>query len=266
MSGTLRFPDGRKQALKNPSALLAPLLAVAPLGAAAQQNEPVRQEPVVVSATRAESSVFDAPAAVNAVGADVIEIAGPQVNLSEALSRIPGIAALNRQNYAQDLQVSIRGFGARSTFGIRGLRLIVDGIPATMPDGQGQASSISLSSAERIEVLRGPLALLYGNAAGGVVQVVTRSGAPQPTLSASFGTGSFGMRREDVQFAATSGAHAFTVDASRFETDGYREHSAATREIVNAKWAWQAGERTRVVATVNAFDQPRAQDPLGLTR
>ena len=250
-----------------PKRSLAAAFAVAPLAALAQQaGEPVRQEPVVVSATRAESTVFDAPAAVNAVGADVISIAGPQVNLSEALTRIPGIAALNRQNYAQDLQVSIRGFGARSTFGIRGLRLIVDGIPATMPDGQGQASSISLSSAERIEVLRGPLALLYGNAAGGVVQVITKSGAPQPTLSASFGAGSFGMRREDVQFAATSGAHAFTIDASRFDTDGYREHSAATREIVNAKWAWQAGERTRVVATVNAFDQPRAQDPLGLTR
>ena len=157
----------------------AVLLALA--GAAhAQAVSPVILEPVVVSATRSETRVFDAPAAINAVGADVITVAGPQVNLSEALTRIPGIAALNRNNYAQDLQVSIRGFGSRSTFGIRGIRVIVDGIPATMPDGQGQASSISLSSAERIEVLRGPLALLYGNAAGGVLQVFTKSGAPEP--------------------------------------------------------------------------------------
>jgi iron complex outermembrane receptor protein len=242
------------------------LAASLPALAFAQQPSAVPMEPMVVSATRAETSVFDAPAAVSAIGADVIGVAGPQVNLSEALTRIPGIAALNRQNYAQDLQMSIRGFGSRSTFGIRGIRLIVDGIPATMPDGQGQASSVALSSAERIEVLRGPLALLYGNAAGGVVLVSTKSGAPQPTLSASYAAGSFGMHREDVQYAATSGAHAFTIDASRFDTDGYRQHSAATREIVNAKWEWRASADTRLVTSVNSFDQPRALDPLGLTR
>ncbi|HSN21335.1 MAG TPA: TonB-dependent receptor [Usitatibacter sp.] len=250
--------------MKHTCAFLAAALACA--SSYAQVVPSVPLDTVVVSATRAEQAVFDAPAAVNAVGADVIGIAGPQVNLSEALSRIPGIAALDRQNYAQDLQMSIRGFGSRSTFGIRGIRLIVDGIPATMPDGQGQASAVSLSSAERIEVLRGPLALLYGNAAGGVVQVFTRSGASQPTLQAGFAAGSYGMRRGDVQYAATAGSHAFTLDASRFDTDGYREHSAATREIANAKWAWQADPRTRVVATVNVFDQPKAQDPLGLTR
>jgi iron complex outermembrane receptor protein len=255
---------GERHVLKNACALLAAALACS--SAYAQKAPPVPLDTVVVSATREESSVFDAPAAVNAIGADVITVAGPQVNLSEALTRIPGIAALNRQNYAQDLQVSIRGFGARSTFGIRGLRVIVDGIPATMPDGQGQLSSISLSSAQRVEVLRGPLALLYGNAAGGVVQVFTRSGAPQPTLSAGYAAGSYGMHREDVQFATTAGPHAFTVDASRFDTDGYRDHSAATREIVNAKWAWQAAQKTRVITTVNVFDQPKAQDPLGLTR
>jgi len=242
------------------------VLAALPPAARAQAVAPVILDPVVVSATRTGTRVFDAPAAVNAVGADVITVAGPQVNLSEALTRIPGIAALNRNNYAQDLQVSIRGFGSRSTFGIRGLRVIVDGIPATMPDGQGQASSIALSSAERIEVLRGPLALLYGNAAGGVVQVFTRSGAPEPTLWVNYTMGSFGMHREDVQFAATSGPHAFTIDASRFDTDGYRDHSAATREVVNAKWAWQIASATRLVTTVNLFDQPKAQDPLGLTR
>jgi len=221
---------------------------------------------IVVSATRAETRIFDAPAAIGAVGADTISIAGPQVNLSESLSRVAGISILNRQNYAQDLQLSIRGFGARSTFGVRGVRLIVDGIPATMPDGQGQASSIALSSAARIEVLRGPLALLYGNAAGGVVQVFTQSGGPLPTASGSFAAGSFGLRREDATFSMASGEHAFMFDVSRFDTDGYREHSAATREIANVKWDWKASARTHVVGVVNLFDQPRAQDPLGLTR
>lgn len=110
------------------------LLLAAPAGA---QSLPE----VVVSANRQEQQSFDAPASIQAVGQDVIEAAGPRVNLSESLNRVPGISVLNRQNYAQDLQLSIRGSGARSPFGIRGARLIVDGIPATMPDGQGQAST-----------------------------------------------------------------------------------------------------------------------------
>ena len=146
---------------------------------------PVPLDTVVISATRGEVAAFDAPAAITAVDASVIRSAGLLVNLSEALVRVPGLTVLNRQNYAQDLQLSIRGFGSRSTFGIRAVRVIVDGVPATMPDGQAQASNVSLASAQRIEVLRGPLALLYGNAAGGVVQVFTQAGAPEPTLALS---------------------------------------------------------------------------------
>jgi iron complex outermembrane receptor protein len=226
----------------------------------------VQLDTVVVSATRGETRAFDAPAAVSAVDADTIRAAGPQVNLSEALARVPGLTVLNRQNYAQDLQLSIRGFGSRSTFGIRGVRLIVDGIPATMPDGQGQASNVSLSSAERIEVLRGPLALLYGNAAGGVVQVFTAAGAPEPTLTLGGSAARFDAHRLGATFAATAGEHRFTIDASHFETDGYRQHSAAQRDQLNAKWSWQVGPATRLDTVVNILDQPDALDPLGLTR
>jgi iron complex outermembrane receptor protein len=244
-------------------------LAWAALGAAAahaQEMPVVPQEPVVVTGVRVETRVLDAPAAIGVVDADTIRGAGPQVNLSESLVRVPGISVLNRQNYAQDLQLSVRGFGSRSTFGIRGVRVIVDGIPATMPDGQGQASAISLSSAARIEVLRGPLALLYGNAAGGVVQVFTAEAAAVPTVSGSLAAGSFGQRREQLQVSTSSGPHGLIVDASHFTTDGYREHSAARRDVVNAKWTWQLAEATRVATVVNVFDQPEALDPLGLTR
>jgi iron complex outermembrane receptor protein len=227
---------------------------------------PVALETVVVTATRAEARAFDVPAAIGAVDSDTIAAAGPRVNLSEAIDRVPGITALNRQNYAQDLQLSIRGFGSRSTFGIRGVRLIVDGIPATMPDGQGQASNVSLAAATRVEVLRGPLALLYGNAAGGVVQVFTEAGAPVPTGALSASRGSFGATRVGAGFAATQGPVRYTLDASRFETDGYRDHSAAQRDLFNGKWSWQAASATRVDAVVNVLDQPRALDPLGLTR
>jgi iron complex outermembrane receptor protein len=222
---------------------------------------------VVVTATRAETRAFDAPAAIGAVDAATIRVAGPQVNLSESLVRIPGLTVLNRQNFSQDLQLSVRGFGSRSTFGIRGVRLIIDGIPATMPDGQGQASSVSLSSAARIEVLRGPLALLYGNAAGGVVQVFSEAGAPEAFVGASGSAGSYDAQRWGLKLATSNeGPHRVTLDASRYTTDGYREHSAATREQFNGKWTWIASASTRLDTVVNILDQPKALDPLGLTR
>ena len=221
---------------------------------------------VVVTATRWEANAFDTAAAISTIDAATIRAAGPGVNLSEALARVPGITVLNRQNYAQDLQLSIRGFGSRSTFGIRGVRLIVDGIPATMPDGQGQASNVSLSSTARIEVLRGPLALLYGNAAGGVVQVFTEPAAVQPTVGLSASVMPYDAHRTGVSFSGRSGAQGLTVDASRFKTDGYRDHSAASRDQLNAKWSWRASDATRVETVVNILDQPDALDPLGLTR
>jgi iron complex outermembrane receptor protein len=220
---------------------------------------------VVVSASRHEQRSFDAPASIQSVDAETIRSAGPQVNLSEALSRVPGVVVLNRQNYAQDLQLSIRGFGARSSFGIRGVRLIVDGIPATMPDGQGQAATISLPSTDRIEVLRGPLALLYGNAAGGVVQAFTAEGRI-PMAGASWSLGSFGSERWGLNASGRSGSVNMLADWSRFSTDGYREHSAARREQFNAKLGMALSPQTRMTVVANVFDQPLSQDPLGLTR
>ena len=239
------------------------LIALNAAGAASAQTT---LQDVVVTANRQAQRSFDAPASIQAVGREAIEAAGPGVNLSEAISRIPGITALNRQNYAQDLQLSIRGSGARSPFGIRGARLIVDGIPATMPDGQGQASTVSLGSAERIEVLRGPLAQLYGNASSGVVQVFTADGPAKPEVGFSVDTGSNGLRRYGLNAGGQSGALNYLIDVSRFETDGLRPNSAAQRNHVNAKLRLQASEDTRYTLVANAFDQPESGDPLGLTR
>ncbi len=221
---------------------------------------------VVISANRREQSSFEAPAAINSVDANTIGEAGPRVNLSEALNRIPGVAVLNRQNYAQDLQLSIRGFGGRSTFGIRGVRLIVDGIPATIPDGQGQASTIALGSAQRIEVLRGPLAQLYGNAAGGVVQVFSQDGTTPGFGELSFAAGSDGLRRWGLLAGGQSGSVNYLVDYSNLSIDGYRDWSAAKREQLNTKWRFDLGTATRLTVVANLFDQPLGRDPLGLTR
>ena len=253
-----------------PRHLLFILLAVASLTVAAQVVDPPATplQPltgVVVTATRVAQEGFDLPMAIDRVdGRELVE-GRLQTNLSEVLDRVPGIVAQNRQNYAQDLQISVRGFGARASFGVRGVRLIADGIPATMPDGQGQAATFNLSSADRVEVLRGPFSSLYGNASGGVVQVFTADGPPIPRLRASLFAGSDGLRKSALNLAGQQDVFNYVVDASRFETDGYRDHSAARRDQLNARLrvALPAGQLTLIG---NALDQPETQDPSGLTR
>ena len=220
---------------------------------------------VVVSASRAQARSFDAPAAIQSVGREVIQNGGPQVNLSESLVRVPGLTILDRSNYAQDLQLSIRGFGARAAFGIRGIRLLIDGIPATTPDGQGQGSSVSLTSMDRIEVLRGPLAQLYGNASGGVIQAFTKPASPVPLVDYQYYVGDYGLHRADYQFSSTVGDYGLVADYSTFTIDGYRDNSRTERKQFNGKLDFNTNDQTRVTLVFNQFDMPLAQDPLGLT-
>jgi iron complex outermembrane receptor protein len=225
------------------------------------------QDAVVVTATRIAQPSLDIPASIDRVQAEDIRFMRPQVNLSESLGRVPGITVQNRNNYAQDLQIQSRGFGARSTFGIRGIRLIADGIPQTMPDGQGQVSSFDLGSAERIEVLRGPFSPMYGNAAGGVINIITEPGSREPgvgidMMGASYGTWRLGLRGSGVH-----GNGSGIIDMSRFQTDGYRDHSAvARRDLVNAKIDSRLGADTGLTVVANYLDMPDALDPSGLTR
>ncbi|HSU63785.1 MAG TPA: TonB-dependent receptor [Burkholderiales bacterium] len=236
------------------------LLALAPSCAAAQDDV------VVITATRQPQPSLEVPASVDRIYADEIREGRPQVNLSESLGRVPGIVVQNRQNYAQDLQISSRGFGARSTFGVRGIRLIADGIPASMPDGQGQAATFALGSAQRIEVLRGPFSSLYGNAAGGVISIETEDGPPTPTFAPALLLGSYGTWREAAKYGGQWGALNGIVDASHFHTEGYRQHSEANRDHVNGKLKYELNPDTSFAVIGNTLRQPQTQDPLGLDR
>ncbi len=252
-----------------PAALLALGAGAFALPAGAQtgpgQGESSGTPSIVVTATRSERNSFDLPVSIDRIDADAIREGKPMINLSESLSRVPGVVVQNRQNYSQDLQISSRGFGARAQFGVRGVRLYADGIPATSPDGQGQTSNFDLGSAERIEVMRGPFSTLYGNASGGVIQIFTEDGPPEPTLTQSGAAGSYGTSRSALKFGGQSGGLNYIGGASHLETTGYRDHSAAEKDLGNAKLKLAPGDDTRVALILNSVRQP-AQDPAGLTR
>lgn len=225
---------------------------------------------VVVTATRTERAQLDVPASIDILDRDEVRDTHLRVNLSESLVRVPGLVILNRQNYAQDLQISVRGFGARSTFGVRGVRMYVDGIPATMPDGQGQVSHFALNAVDRIEVLRGPFSALYGNSSGGVIAMTTRlesgvNAGPNEFELSSAG-GSYDTWRAGINVRGGTVPYAYALDASRFSTDGYRDYSSAQRDVVNLRAAALDTPLGRLRVTLNALDIPEAEDPLGLTR
>jgi iron complex outermembrane receptor protein len=243
---------------------LLPVLAMLPFAAAAQE---ATLDPVVVSASRTEERMFDTPAAVNRVDLDWTKANTTGLGVSEALATMPGMTIRERQNLAQDVQLSIRGFGTRASFGVRGNRILIDGIPASMPDGQGQVSTADLAFARHIEVLRGPWAQMYGNAGGGVMLVESQP-APQTFGGAvRFAAGSDGLRQVMVSAGGRPReALGLQIAGEAFSTDGVREHAAASRQNLDLRADWQAASDTTVRIGLNAFRQPKAQDPLGLTR
>ncbi len=221
--------------------------------------------PVVVTATRMEQSSFDLPVSIDAVSGDTIRDSQLQVNLSETAVRIPGVVVANKYNMAQDLAVSTRGFGARSAFGVRGVRLYEDGIPLSMPDGQGQTGTFNLDTAKQVEFLRGPFSALYGNSSGGVVQILTKDGAKTPTLSAGVTFGSYNTRRESLTFEGEEGGLNYVVNGSHMSTDGFRDHSKASRDLLHTKLSFKANDDTKITLIATALNQHDSQDPLALT-
>ncbi|EDH9360591.1 TonB-dependent siderophore receptor, partial [Salmonella enterica subsp. enterica serovar Enteritidis] len=181
------------------------------------------------------------------------------------LTSVPGLQVQNRQNYAQDLQISIRGFGSRSAFGVRGIRLYVDGIPATMPDGQGQISNIDINSIQDVEVLRGPFSALYGNASGGVINVTTETGIEASSYYGSYGSWRYGLKATGAMGDGTQpGDVDYTVSTTRFTTHGYRDHSGARKNLANAKLGVRLDDVSKLSLIFNSVDI-KADDPGGLT-
>lgn len=220
-----------------------------------------------VEATRTDTTYLQTPASVFRIDAPQVDTSS-QVNLTEFVKGVPSLQIRNRENYAQDLQLSMRGFGARSTFGVRGIRLYVDGIPATMPDGQGQTSNIDLSSLDHVEVLTGPFSSLYGNSSGGTILTSTKEGQGKDSIELSYSGGSHDKSRAGLVLqGGAKGANepSYVISSSYFDIDGYREHSGAEKVLNNAKLSWNLDDGSKINWVTN-YVKIHADDPQGLTR
>ncbi|ERP96170.1 TonB-denpendent receptor [Acinetobacter sp. COS3] len=230
-------------------------------------DQPAQLPTIKVEATRTDTSYMETPASIFRV--DMPESSqSAQVNLTEIVKGVPSIQLRNRENYAQDLQLSMRGFGARSTFGVRGIRLYVDGIPATMPDGQGQTSNVDLSSLSHLEVLTGPFSSLYGNSSGGAILATTREGTGKDSIEMSYAGGSHNKNRAGLILQGGSDHQyepSYIISSSYFDTDGFRNHSGANKVLNNAKLTWNLDDGSKINWITN-YVKINADDPQGLNR
>lgn len=247
---------------QKPRRLLLPVLiaASAAFGAETDSIE------IVITATRSEQSAFTLPLSIDSLNQAQLQDGRLQLNLAESMGRIPGMVVNNRNYLAADTQISSRGFGARAGFGVRGLRLYSDGIPATMPDGQGQVGHFALGSAARLEVLRGPFSVLYGNSSGGVISLFTEDGAPGMKIEPAAAFGSYGSQRLGSKLSGDTGTLNYLIDASSYRTDGYRDHSAGKRDLLNSKLRWQPDIDSSLTLAINAIDMKHLEDAQGLDR
>ncbi len=228
----------------------------------AQTNDPLVLDPLLVNSPRAESDWLTLPMAVSAITSH--ERPGEQLlTLDSLLAGVPGTVSQSRYNLAQGMRLSIRGFGTRSSFGVRGVRVLVDGVPLTMPDGQTEMDGLDSSLIERIEVIRGPSSTIHGNAAGGVLSVETRQPSDTPRTQLEISGGELGYRQMRAETSGTAGSLGALLAVSSTRLDGYRTHGTAETNHLTGKLSWQA-EGGRLGVTLHAIDN-RAEDPGALT-
>src|SRR5215207_1122382 len=209
-----------------------------PDSARADSNAVTRLPDVNVTVTRSEAPLERVPYAVGTLDRNDLQRGQQTLGLDEALNNLPGVVVSNRYNFSLDQRISIRGFGARSNFGVRGLKVLLDGIPQTLPDGQSQLTNIDFADIDRAEVLKGASSSLYGNASGGVIALQTERAAPEPFAQRLRVQAGSGERKGDAFYkwqswtSGRAGNVSGTLSVSQFKADGFREHSAAeTRQL-----------------------------------
>lgn len=221
---------------------------------------------IVVTSPVMERALYETPAAMSVVRRGPIQEGQPRLKLDESLDQVPGLFLQNQENYAQGERIAIRGFGARAPFGVRGITVMVDGIPYTLPDGQAQLDAIDLDTAERIEVIRGPASVLYGNAAGGVISVTTADGRSQPDqTSVRITGGSDDFGKLSITNSGRDGPWSHSISASALNYEGYRDQASVEKYLFNTKLRRDLGSDRSVTTIINLLQNPRSEDPGALT-
>jgi len=220
--------------------------------------------PITVKATRFNTDDIQSPLALTVVSKSFIQRGQAQLSVNESLNSVPGLFALNPNNFAQDLRVSIRGFGARAAFGIRGVKVLVDGIPESTPDGQAQVDNLSLGVLNSIEVIRGPASSLYGNASGGVISFTTEDPGPTPFVEARILAGSYGLQQYQLKTGAQKGKFSYLLHGAHVQTNGYRVNSGMKNTLLNGKLGIQINEKDKLNILLNYGNSPQADDPGGI--
>lgn len=221
-----------------------------------------------IRATRLSVQAGASVLSVTSLGREQLRTAQAQLSLAESLGYVPGVFTMNDANFAQDLRISIRGFGARAGFGIRGIKILLDGIPESAPDGQAQVDNLDLAAVSRLEVLRGASGGLWGNASGGVLSLRTDDPPAengQYFAQGRFAAGSFGFQQMHLKAGARKGKFGYTGSLSRQQLDGYREHAALRATLANAKIIWTPDSSAALQLLLNYTNSPRADDPGSLT-
>lgn len=242
-------------------------LAALVLPSAAAAQAATRLDAITVEGTRLTRTLQDTPGAVSVVDAEAAQQGQQRLQLDESLARVPGLYLQNRYNFAQNQRLSSRGFGARAPFGVRGLRIRVDGFPETLPDGQSQVDSIDLDSVQRISVLRGASSVLYGNATGGVIDIETARGDTLPhTGQISVTGGSDTLRKLHMHHGGSNGQQHHYVGLTGLQYHGDREQSEVEKYLLNTRVGWHLPGQRELQLLFSALDIPYGEDPGGLTR
>jgi len=220
---------------------------------------------VSIEALKIETVKQKVPYSISVIDFQKTQRINQQLSLQEYIESVPGLFSLNANNYAQDLRISIRGFGARSAFGIRGIKIIIDGIPETTPDGQGQLDNLPIGLISTVEVLRGPSASLYGNAAGGVIYINTLDSLSEKTITLRSSFGSYNLKSYQLSSFLNNKNTSALIYVNSIETDGYRNQSGFKQKVFNIKLKHIFSSTSFINAQINYTNSPKAQDAGGLT-